>query len=92
MFCFIVFAQRGQATDVETIELPIDHFGEGAGSFKNQFWVSDEHYELGGPVLLFDIGVVSAEPYVDIKLNNAPSVSGRMLAELKAMGIVWEHR
>jgi hypothetical protein len=89
--CF-VFAQRGDTIVVETIELPIDHFGDGVGSFKNQFWVSEEHYEPGGPVLLFDIGESGAEPHVDIKLKNASSVSGLMLAEFKAMGIVWEHR
>lgn len=33
------------------VELPLDHFGDGQGTFKNRFWVYDLAYKPGGPII-----------------------------------------
>src|ERR1700712_3643126 len=33
----------------EYVELPIDHFGDGQGTFKNRYWVAEGGYKPGGP-------------------------------------------
>ena len=37
--------------DAQYIELPLDHFGDGKGTFKNRYWVYDAAYKPGGPVI-----------------------------------------
>ena len=32
------------------MQMPIDHFGNTSGTFKNRYWVNDTYYEAGGPV------------------------------------------
>ena len=31
-------------------QMPIDHFGNTTGTYKNRYWINDTHYEQGGPV------------------------------------------
>lgn len=45
-----------------TIELPLDHFSAANTTFSNRYWVNDEYYVPGGPVILFDAGEANAEP------------------------------
>lgn len=33
------------------VELPLDHFGSNTDTFLNRYWVSDEFYKDGGPVI-----------------------------------------
>jgi hypothetical protein len=35
---------------VQYVELPVDHFGNGNGTFKNRYWVYDAAYKPGGPI------------------------------------------
>ena len=30
--------------------MPIDHFGNTTGTFKNRYWINTTYYEPGGPV------------------------------------------
>lgn len=35
----------------KSVSLPLDHFGTNKDVFKNRFWVYDEAYKPGGPVI-----------------------------------------
>jgi len=43
-------ATNGITVDLETIQLPIDHFGNMTGTFPNRHWIMDQYYKPGGPV------------------------------------------
>lgn len=43
-------ATNGITVDLETIQLPIDHFGNKTGTFPNRHWIMDQYYKPGGPV------------------------------------------
>jgi hypothetical protein len=62
-----------------TIELPLDHFNAAnTATFSNRYWVNDEYYVPGGPVILFDAGESNAEP--DIAFITAdPGQSNAMI-------------
>ncbi len=65
-FCVLLCLSRVQAKynfnfrkatkDVSTIEplnvtLPLDHFSNNPETFVNRYWVNDEFYQEGGPVI-----------------------------------------
>ncbi|KAL3474243.1 serine carboxypeptidase S28-domain-containing protein [Aspergillus californicus] len=75
----------------ETVEIPIDHDDPSVGTYQNRYWVNDAYYTPGGPVMLFDVGEVTAEGS-SVHLTSSNSFFRRMLQELNAIGIVWEHR
>lgn len=42
-------------------QIPIDHFDvEDSRTFSNRYWINDTFYKSGGPVFLFDTGIVSS--------------------------------
>ena len=53
MLCFLTYVSAF-STDFETLtvvfQMPLDHFGTTAGTFKNRYWVNASYYEPGGPV------------------------------------------
>ncbi|KAF8532878.1 serine carboxypeptidase S28-domain-containing protein [Trichophaea hybrida] len=74
---------------VQYIELPLDHFGNGNGTFKNRYWVYDAAYKPGGPIIVDDAGESDAAPFAkDMKSSLTVSFANA------TGGIVinWEHR
>jgi hypothetical protein len=62
-----------------TIELPLDHFNAANNAtFFNRYWVNDEYWVPGGPVILFDAGEANAEPDT-VVLTYAPDASNIMV-------------
>jgi hypothetical protein len=37
--------------DAQYVELPVDHFSNSTATFANRYWVNDEFYKDGGPVI-----------------------------------------
>ncbi|RPA96765.1 peptidase S28 [Choiromyces venosus 120613-1] len=72
--------------------LPLDHFGNHPGTFKNRYWVLEEFYQPGNPVFLFDAGEGNGEPSVQNRLVNNTSFFRQMVQEFNGIGIIWEHR
>lgn len=35
----------------QVVHLPLDHFGTNKNTFSNRYWVNDEFYQDGGPVI-----------------------------------------
>ncbi|CCX05543.1 Similar to Putative serine protease K12H4.7; acc. no. P34528 [Pyronema omphalodes CBS 100304] len=68
------------------ITLPLDHFGNGTGTFENRYWVYDAAYKPGGPVILEDIGEQDASAFTSNSLEcSFANATGGLL-------IRWEHR
>ena len=44
------------AFNVQTIDIPLDHFTTDNRTFKNRFFVNDTYYKPGGPVFFYDNG------------------------------------
>ena len=76
----------------EYIELPLDHFGSGAGNFRNRYWVNTKSYKLGGPVFIYDVGEANAITSSQFRLRNETSFFKQIVDEFNGIGIVWEHR
>ncbi|PYH47180.1 putative serine peptidase, family S28 [Aspergillus saccharolyticus JOP 1030-1] len=76
----------------EYITIPIDHTNSSAGTYKNRFWVSDEFYQAGKPILVYDAGETDAASVAGAHLTSSLSFFRSTLQEFNAMGIVWEHR
>ncbi|TID19400.1 peptidase S28 [Venturia nashicola] len=78
----------------EYVELPIDHFGEGRGTFRNRFWVAEAGYQKGGPVFVYDVGEANASTggtHLQ-RLRNNTSFFKQIVDHFGGIGIVWEHR
>ncbi|EIW58430.1 uncharacterized protein TRAVEDRAFT_47584 [Trametes versicolor FP-101664 SS1] len=75
-------------------EMPLDHFGNTTGTFKNRFWVNDTYYKPGGPVFLFDSGEQNAEPLLPYYLQEYHGLSAtmRLAKRYSGVAILWEHR
>lgn len=77
--------------NTETVALPLDHWNASAGTFLNRFWVYDNKYQTGGPVILWDAGEGNAIEDVE-SADAEKSVFKQMLNEVKGIGVIWEHR
>lgn len=73
------------------LQLPINHDDLSVGTYKNRYWVNDDYFEPGGPVILYDVGESNAEFSVS-QLTSDLTFLSKMLDEFKAIGIIWEHR
>ncbi|PYH92963.1 hypothetical protein BO71DRAFT_455971 [Aspergillus ellipticus CBS 707.79] len=80
------------ALEAEYITIPLDHDNVSAGTYQNRFWVNDEFFEPGKPIMLYDVGETNAEATAYAHLTSSLSFFKLMLEEFHAMGIVWEHR
>jgi hypothetical protein len=67
----------------------VDHFADCSDTYLNRYWVQEEWYKPGGPIIVYDNGEISGAYGVSL-LRKGFFV--RMLQEFGAMGIVWEHR
>ncbi|KAJ5834206.1 Peptidase S28 [Penicillium robsamsonii] len=88
----IASAQVDRTIEAEYISLPIDHSNSSVGTYKNRYWVSEQHYKEGGPVFVYDGGEASAESGVPFTLGNSTSFFYQLVEEFGGIGIVWEHR
>ncbi|KAI9062583.1 hypothetical protein FKP32DRAFT_1573969 [Trametes sanguinea] len=75
-------------------DMPLDHFGNASGTFKNRYWVNDTYYKSGGPVFLFDSGEQNAEPLLPYYLQEYHGLSAtmRLAKRYNGLAILWEHR
>ncbi|KAK7689248.1 hypothetical protein QCA50_007939 [Cerrena zonata] len=75
-------------------DMPVDHFGDAPGTFKNRYWVNDTWYKSGGPVFLFDSGEQNAEPLLPYYLQEYHGLSAtmRLAKRFNGIAILWEHR
>ncbi|KAI0352085.1 peptidase S28 [Trametes cingulata] len=80
--------------DARFFEMPLDHFGNTKGTFKNRYWVNDTYYKPGGPVFLFDSGEQNAEPLLPYYLQEYHGLSAtmRLAKRYNGVAILWEHR
>ncbi|KAE8385777.1 serine carboxypeptidase S28-domain-containing protein [Aspergillus alliaceus] len=85
------FTQKDSVT-TEYIEIPIDHNNKSVGTYRNRFWVNDDYYEPGRPVIMYDAGEIEANTIAQSHLRSDASFFKQILAELHAIGIIWEHR
>ncbi|KAI2786857.1 hypothetical protein POX_g09253 [Penicillium oxalicum] len=75
-----------------TVWIPIDHEDPSVGFYENRYWVNDEYYRKGGPVVVYDAGEINAEITATKNLGNSSSVLAELLEEFGGIGVVWEHR
>ncbi|KDQ61976.1 hypothetical protein JAAARDRAFT_190681 [Jaapia argillacea MUCL 33604] len=78
----------------EYIQMPIDHFGNGSGTYLNRYWTNGTYYQPGGPVFLFDSGEQNAEPLLPYYLQEYHGLSAtmRLAKRYQGLAILWEHR
>ncbi|KAE8355086.1 serine carboxypeptidase S28-domain-containing protein [Aspergillus coremiiformis] len=76
----------------EYIKIPIDHNDTSAGTYSNRFWVNDDYYEAGRPIIMYDAGETNAESIAQSHLTSDLSFFKKILEKQHAIGIVWEHR
>ncbi|EMD39403.1 hypothetical protein CERSUDRAFT_93435 [Gelatoporia subvermispora B] len=88
--------KRGEtaANDALFFDMPLDHFGNTSGTFKNRYWINDTYYKSGGPVFLFDSGEQNAEPLLPYYLQEYHGLSATMQLAKRygGLAILWEHR
>jgi hypothetical protein len=77
---------------VEYIELPVDHFGDSPGTFKNRYWVQTAEYKPGGPVFIYDGGEGSLGANYARYILQMDGFFMQMVKEFNGIGILWEHR
>ncbi|KAJ5819597.1 hypothetical protein N7474_005188 [Penicillium riverlandense] len=81
------------AVDTEWTTIPVDHEDESVGTYQNRYWVSEDYYRPGGPIIVYDVGETSAQSSAMAYLAaNKASFFSEILKEFNGMGIVWEHR
>ncbi|USP76195.1 peptidase s28 [Curvularia clavata] len=78
--------------NTEWIDLPLDHFGTNAGTFRNRFWVNSKTYKPGGPVFIFDAGETDAAAWYEYILFKNNSYFWHFMNDFDGLGILWEHR
>ncbi|KAH8429991.1 putative serine peptidase, family S28 [Aspergillus melleus] len=83
---------QAPAVPAEYVEIPIDHYNLSVGTYNNRYWVNEEFFVPGSPVILYDAGESGAEATAQSRLMSDLSFFRRMLQDLQAIGIVWEHR
>lgn len=68
---------------------PLDHFIDTGFVFNQRYWVSDRHYQPGGPVVVLDGGETSGEdrlPYLDTGIVDI------LTSATNGLGVILEHR
>lgn len=73
-------------------QIPLDHDNSSAGTYENRFWVNDEFYKPGKPIMVYDVGETDGDTVAQAYLTSTLSFFRGLLEELGAMGIAWEHR
>ncbi|KAE8152168.1 serine carboxypeptidase S28-domain-containing protein [Aspergillus avenaceus] len=76
----------------EYVTMPVDHDNPSAGTYQNRYWVNDEFYKPGRPIVMYDAGETNAEGIAKNHLSSDLSFFKAVLKDLEAIGIIWEHR
>ncbi|KAI0757595.1 peptidase S28 [Daedaleopsis nitida] len=83
-------AKRQSATFPQyTFTQPLDHFSDTGFTFEQHYWVSDRHYQPGGPVIVFETGESSGTsriPVLDTGIINI------LANATNGLGVILEHR
>ncbi|EER27718.1 hypothetical protein D8B26_006179 [Coccidioides posadasii str. Silveira] len=79
------------AVVAEYANIPIDHRNPGR-MYRNRYWVNDQYYQPGGPVVIFDTGETNGQAFADYYLVDPTSYIVQLLREFHGVGLVWEHR
>ena len=76
--------------------IPVDHFHNDSryephsfDTFSNRYWINDEHYKSGGPVILYAAGEVSGDARIETLEHGIVDILAR---ELGGLGVILEHR
>jgi hypothetical protein len=92
----LIVQQTGPLDDwvrpIEWVTLPLDHKNPSAGNFSNRYWVNEEYYQPGGPILLYDVGEGRTSKNTVAQLTDENSFLVPLLRQFNGIGIVWEHR
>ncbi|PNS17866.1 hypothetical protein CAC42_40 [Sphaceloma murrayae] len=79
----------------QTLQIPVDHFNDtDTRTYSNRFWVNSEHYQPGGPVILFDTGEQNAEYNVPYNIYEAggPAAAVELSKRFNGLALIFEHR
>ncbi|TBU61392.1 serine carboxypeptidase S28-domain-containing protein [Dichomitus squalens] len=92
----LVPVRRGETAPNQALffDMPLDHFGNATGMYKNRYWINDTYYKPGGPIFLFDSGEQDAEPLLPYYLQEYHGLSAtmRLAKRYNGVAILWEHR
>ncbi|CAO3636947.1 unnamed protein product [Cunninghamella echinulata] len=69
---------------------PLNHKNKQSTTFQQRYWVNQDYYQSGGPVILYNAGEYNAEPIVSSIFDD--TVFKLMAQKLNAMVIILEHR
>ncbi|KAH9852169.1 serine carboxypeptidase S28-domain-containing protein [Lenzites betulinus] len=86
----LVARESTAPNEARFFEMPLDHFGNTTGTFKNRYWVNDTYYKPG----VFDSGEQNAEPLLPYYLQEYHGLSATMRVAKRygGLAILWEHR
>ncbi|KAI8374891.1 serine carboxypeptidase S28-domain-containing protein [Blakeslea trispora] len=68
---------------------PIDHFSSNSSTFKHRYWANADHYQQGGPVVLYNAGETPADDRSFYVIN---STMADLARRLNGIVVVMEHR
>jgi hypothetical protein len=78
------------------LSIPVDHFHNESRyephsyqTFSNRYWINDEHYKPGGPVILYAAGEVSGDARIPTLEHGIVDILAK---NLNGLGVVLEHR
>ncbi|KAI0762442.1 peptidase S28 [Fomes fomentarius] len=72
-----------------TFTQPLDHFSDTGLSFEQRYWVSDRHYQAGGPVIVFETGESSGTSRIPILDTGIIDI---LANATNGLGVILEHR
>ncbi|RYP61563.1 hypothetical protein DL771_010084 [Monosporascus sp. 5C6A] len=73
-----------------TFEQLLDHSDPSRGTFPQRYWWNAQYFEEGGPIILYNPGEQSAEPFIGYLANT--TLPGYYAQQLKGAVILIEHR
>ncbi|CAO0791851.1 unnamed protein product [Mucor circinelloides] len=72
-----------------TINMPLDHFGDGNTTFKNRYWVNTDYYKPNGPIFLTNAGEAAVTDAAYVMFN---STVAQLARRLGGIFVYMEHR
>lgn len=72
-----------------TFTQPLDHFADTGFTFEQRYWVSDRHYQPGGPVIVFETGESSGTSRIPILDTGIINI---LTNATNGLGVILEHR
>ena len=72
-----------------TFTQPLDHFADTGVTFEQHYWLSDRHYQPGGPVIVFEAGEGPGDERMPILDTGIIDILAKAT---NGLGVVLEHR